>query len=59
MEWTNAKMTLKMHPDVRDASYSKNCAAAFMLLSEEKLQWSLLPAARSVLLLSAFNALAT
>lgn len=59
MEWTDAKITLKMYPDVRDASYSKNHAASFILLLGEKLQWSLLPTARSVFLLSAFNALAT
>lgn len=59
MEWIDEKITLKMYPDVRDASYSKNHAAPFMLFLGEKLQWSLLPGARSVLLLSAFNALPT
>lgn len=59
MEWTDEKLTLKMYPDVRDASYSKNHVTPFMPFLGEKLQWSLLPAARSVLLLSAFNALPT
>lgn len=59
MEWTDEETTLKMYPDVRDASYSKNHEAPFILFLGEKLQWSLLPGARSVGLLSAFNTLPT